>query len=534
MFSMNKMSLGVLLAVLSFTLLAPGAGALGADEVHVSYRVDVTDPESGEIAVALEVETSSAPLLLEMADDYGDVLATDLSSHVVGERAVDDSGNDLPFSRDGNTWSIDHSGRLTFSYKVRMDDYQAGTSYLESLSGSGAPWPYFPLLEPELAYLPGYAVFVRPLGPDCIPSLELELPQSWQAALPWREQPSGMDDLLNNPLFAGRLALLERGSLLAAVPVRPEASSAAGLEDYAAKAQSLLEKAESLLGGLGLEEGHRLVLALLFHGGEKSTQDVYYPSSPFSSSVVIPDVEGADPLTDAAIETTARGMASLLLSRELSVESETLWLREGVSWYMQDLLPYEGGLWGAALFWDRFNLHYDTYREARADFAPSMAEAGAMGYESEGAAVMLTCGGAAACASFDSELRSMEPYTMDLATFVRNLYELGESEEPLRNDDISAALTSLTGRDWSSFFRDYIEGDLEIPASSFSSLNIAEPGSSSLPLEDLDTEASTSDWILIIVAALVVFLIPFVLEPYTMRPRKPGFLEKEMAKDDED
>ena len=38
----------------------------------------------------------------------------------------------------------------------------------------------------------------------------------------------------------------------------------------------------------------------------------------------------------------------------------------------------------------------------------------------------------------------------------------------------------------------------------------------------------------IIVAVLIVFIIPFILEPYTMRPRKPGFLERELAKDEDD
>jgi len=163
-----------------------------------------------------------------------------------------------------------------------------------------------------------------------------------------------------------------------------------------------------------------------------------------------------------------------------------------------------------------------------------MAEAGVAAYESEEAAVILTSGGASACASIDSELRSMQPAGTDLPFFLRSLSEMSGGEDPLSNDDILKALVDLTGRDWSAFFRDYIEGSREIPASSFSSLNVVEPGASNVTSSPPDVEASTSDWIILVVAVLVVFIIPFVLEPYTMRPRKPGFLERELAKDDED
>lgn len=531
---MKKMTYVLPLVLFLISFLTPCALALAAKTREVSYRVDLTRAGEGEITVTLEMDAASQPLVLEMPDIYGNGLAADLSSHIEEEQAIGASGQTLPVNRDGNTWSIDYSDRLTFSYRVRTTGYTTDTAFLDSLANSGVPWPYFPMLDSDLAYLPGYAIFVRPRGSEYCPSLELKMPPQWQQALPWREQPAGMDDMLNNPIYAGELSLYEQGSLLIAVPGATPAAAGGSLAEYGGKARVLLEKAEGLLGGLDLEEGHRLILALLFRGEGDPTLDSYYPSSSFSGSVVIPASAGNDPLSDATIAATARGMASLLLSRELDVDSEALWLMEGSSWYLQDLLPYEAGLWGASLFWDRFNLRYDAYRGARAEFAGSMAQAGVLGYESGGAAALLTCGGASAGASFDSELRSVQPYSLDLATFLRNLFEMGSAGAPLSNADILAALTGLTGRDWSAFFRDYIEGTEEIPASAFSLLNISEPGGSNMPLESPETDASTSDWILLAVAVLVVFIIPFILEPYTMRPRKPGFLEKELAKDEED
>ncbi len=528
---MMKTVLSLPLVFLLAFLLLPGAGTLAAEAQRVGYVVDLTRAAEGVITVTMEMDAVSRPLVLEMPDTYANGLAAGLSSHIVEEVAVDASGQELPVSRNGNTWSIDHVGGLSFSYSLRLRDYETESPYLDSLAGSGPPWPYFPLLDEDLAYLPGYAVFVRPAGPGYAPSLELRTPPGWEQLLPWAQQPSDLDDLLFNPIYAGELLVQEEGSLVIAIPAGVPA--AGSMAEYAGKARALLEKAEGLLGGLDLAAGKRPVLSLLFHGGDGLTEELYYPSSPFSASIVIPASADGDLLSDATIAATARGMASLLLYRSLDVEPEALWLREGSSWYLQDLLPYEAGLWGANLFWDRFYLGFDTYRAARAGSELSMARAGALGYDSEGAAVALTRGGAVACASFDSELRS-QPYALDLATFLRNLGEMEGSEVPLGNADILAALNNLTGRDWSAFFQDHIEGSAEIPASAFSSLNIVEPGGAGLPLETPEANTSTSDWIFLAMAVFVVLLIPFVLEPYTMRPRKPGFLERELAKDDED
>jgi len=530
---MKKIIFVLPLILLLTSLLVPGAESLAAEQ-EVSYRVDLTRPDTGEVTVVLEVDASAQPLVLEMPDGFGNGLAEGLSSHIVEERAVDASGNDLPVRKDGDAWYIEHQGKVSFSYKVLMGEYAAGTAYLDSLAGAGAPWPYFPLLDEDLAYLPGYAIFVRPRELEALPSLQLDLPPQWQLALPWSEQPADMEELLYNPIFAGELSTYERGALLIALPADAPAAAGGGMEEYAGKAQALLEKSESLLGGLDLQEGQRLLLSLLFRGEGDLLGGSYYPSSSFSGSVVIPAGSGNDPLSDSTIEATSRGMVSLLLSRELGVDGETLWFREGSAWYLQDLVPYETGLWGASLFWDRFNGHYDAYRQARAVFTGSLAESGTLGFESEEGAVVLTCGGAAACASFDSELRTMQPYAMDLPSLLRSLSEVSDADDPLTNEEITSALTDQTGRDWSAFFRDYITGNEELPASSFSSLNIAESGGSNVPMNEPETDTTSSDWIIIVVAVLVVFLIPFILEPYTMRPRKPGFLERELAKDEED
>ncbi len=530
---MTKKSLAFWLALLLLFPLAPGGEARAQRASTAAYTVDLTDAGSGEIAVTLEMEAAERPLLLELPDAYGGGLAAGLSSHVFAEEARGASGELLEVRREGDAWSLDYAGSLTFSYKVRIADYRAGTAYLDSLANSGPPWPYFPLLQADLAYLPGYAVFVRPRGSGYLPSLELTMPPGWRNALPWPKQPEHMEELLNNPILAGELSLREAGTLLIALPEAATAAGGGSLAEYGDKARALVEKGESLLGALDRGEGRRLLVALLFRGEGGSAEELFYPAQPFAGSLVIPGPSNGDPLSDATLEATARGAASLLLSSRLRLESDALWLQEGASRYMQGLLPYEAGLWGAGLFWDRFNLRFDAYRAARSRFEGSMAQAGESGSHTEEAAIVLACGGAAACAFIDSELRAVQPPSLDLAAFLRSLFEISQPDRRLSNADITSALTTLTARDWAAFARDFVEGTAEMPPSFFSSLNITEPGRSSIPLEEPDTETSTSAWVFMVIAVLVVFAIPFILEPYALRPRKPGFLERELSKHDD-
>ncbi len=519
-----------------FMLPCPGAHSAGRGEIV--YRVDLTRAGSGEVEVSLSLDSQAAPLVLEMPDGYGGGLAAGLSSHVTNERAFDPSGGELALRREGSTWYIDHQGPLTLTYTVLLDGYAAGTPYLDSLARQSGNWPYFPRLDEETAYLPGFALFLRPREAEGFrPMLELELPEGWSAAMPWEEQPDGMEDLLENPVFAGDIAVVDRDSLRVAAPAGSPAAVAAGLEEYADKASSMLGKAEGLLWEMGFPAGRRLLIIMAL--GEEAaagtgglSSAALYPVLPFSGTVTLPLPHDANPLSDHTLEATARGMASLLLYRGLYLDEDAAWLREGSAWYLQDLLPYEAGIWGSSLFWDRFNLHYDTYRAARAESDLPLAGSAAAALDSPQAAALLCCGGAAACAAFDAALRSLQPYAVDLPALLRNLKDISSATGALDNERIRAALDSLTGRDWSSFFREHVTGAALIPASSFSSLNITGPGKPASEQQSPEGNTSVSGWVLLAVAIVLVFLIPFLLEPYTMRPRKPGFLERELSKEE--
>lgn len=532
MFALKRLYAVLTFALLVSSLIWMGMGPAAAKQIDIVYRVDLSNPESGRVGVSVELD-SSQQVVLQMEDSYGD-LATGLASHVTSEAAMDANGQGLPVRRDGNNWYVEGSGRIRFSYQVDPSGYRAGTDYLNSLAESGVPWPYFPHLARDLSYLPGYAIFVHPLPQtDYQPSLDLIMPSGWQEALPWSDQPSSMAQLMSNPLFAGDLVLVEQSSLLVAAPSSSAAAAANGLSEYAGKAQILLSEAEGQLGGMDLAKGQKAVLALLFRGDVAQANEMYYPSRPFSSCIALPSVLAEDPLSDANIEATSRGMVDLLLAEKIDLAAEALWLREGTAWYFQDLIPYQSGLWGSRAFWDRFNRNYDVYRAARGGFSGSIATSGSMASSSEDGSKMLLAGGASACAALDSALHDAQPFSGDLAAFLRNLISIEGNSISVGNEAIQSTLESLTGRDWSGFFDDYINGTKEIPASSFSSLNVAQPKEEPADSRVPNASTSVAGWIILGIALGLVFIIPFVLEPYTMRPRKPGFLQKKLGDDEE-
>jgi hypothetical protein len=131
-------------------------------------------------------------------------------------------------------------------------------------------------------------------------------------------------------------------------------------------------------------------------------------------------------------------------------------------------------------------------------------------------------------------LHAAQAFGGDLGSFLRSFTSTQENALSIQNDTLQSSLESMTGRDWSSFFDNYINGRQEIEPSSFSSLNVAQPPEdSSTNGTAPQTSTSVMSWIVLGIVLGVVFLIPFIFEPYTMRPRKPGFLKKKLGDDDD-
>ncbi len=514
-------------------LLAPGwkAGA-SAERAKAAYRLDLRRLSEGVAEVRLELETNVGQVTLRMDDSIGGGLVADLPSHLRGLKAYSEGGEEIAATREGGTWLLAGGGALTVSYEVDLTSYRAGTPYLEGLSSGPTAWPYFPLLREDLAFIPGFALFLRPdPPPEGGVGLEVELPEGWEVVSPPGGEAPGLDSLLGNPVLAGRLVTEERGSFVLSIP-ESSAPAPAVREEFSSRLRSVLSRASALPGGGWGDGGDRLWFFLLPHGEGDRLEDSFFPSWSYADTVVVPLPADADVLSEACLEAATRGAAALALSSSLRLEPEARWLLEGAGWYLQDLLLYEAGIWGGPLFWDRFNSRYQAYRRAREALALSPSEAFHRAAENAEAAAILACGGAAVCAAVDAELRARGEVAGDLAAFLRDVESLSREGRSLGNEDLRRLLEARSGRPWSSFFADHVEGRLEMPPSLFSALKVAPAEPGFRPEEAPSRPSSVSDWVFLAVAVAAVFIIPFVLEPYTMRPRKPGFLEKKLREED--
>lgn len=509
-------------------LLAGWTASAQAEPPTATYRLDLTGLESGMASVTLELGTPSNDLFLGMDEDFGGGLAVDLPSHLRNLKAFTEEGEEIPLSREDNAWHVEKGGALTVEYQVDLSGYRAGTPYLESLSGGPQAWPWFPLLREDMVYLPGYAVFLHPEPlPGEEASLEVVLPEGWQAVLPGENGRGSLYALLQNPVLAGRLAVEERESFILALP-ESSAPPPGTREEFSSRLHAVLSRAAPLAGGSRGAGAERLRVLLLAHGEGDSIRDAYYPLESYRDTVVLPIPEGANLLSVSCLEAVTRGIVALYLSRSLRLDPDSRWLLEGSAWYLQDLLPYEAGVWGGSIFWDRFSARYDGYLRARENVNLSLSEAGEPGPRTTEAASLLACGGAVACAALDAELRARGEFAGDLVSFLSDLADVGESGEPLNNERLNHLLDTRSGIAWRAFFADFIRGRLVMPPSLFSTLKVATAEPGFLSEEPPSKPSSVSDWILLALAVAVVLLIPFVLEPYTMRPRKPGFLDKKL------
>lgn len=409
-------------------------------------------------------------------------------------------------------------GQAILEYSLDLDEYRAGSDYLQFLADS-SPWPYFPLAG-EYAYLPGYALFLAPDDPGTPCRVEVELPGDWTCAGPLVEEGLVTGDLWRDPLLAGRLSKAGSGNLelVYPAPVSPHL----GLLEAARKADSILKELYASLPGVG-EPGKIHVFLLPWEAGNGEVGPAATES--FSRTLVIPLTPGTSPLADDVLGELSRQAAGIAIRRCATFSEDSLWFEKGMAWYLRDILPYRAGLWGASLSWDRLLGQYQAYRE-RAE-GISLFRAGATEDLGERESAAICHGGAVACAAIDAELQDSGPGGMDVLRFL-DLLSSGAGkgkESPITSRDIEELLTSQTGKNWKPFFEDHIYGTDVIPASSFSSLRVA-PRVEGLAHPVRTGSPGLGKWTALVLAVLVVFALPFFLEPYTLRPRKEGFLER--------
>lgn len=501
------------LAMLPLTI----CGAAPSGRRNVVYHLDLgEDPLRPR--VRMELRGWDGEVRLTLPASHGRGLVTDLFSHVRDLRAYDGDGREIPVSANGNVVSLSCPGDAALEYSLDLEGYRSGSDYLQGLS-TFSPWPYFPIAG-DYVYLPGYAAFLVPEGEEVPCQVRFSLPEGWASAGPASEEDLVTGDLLRDPVLAGRLTRIENGNLEVIYP--SEESRHLGLDELAKKAGALLAELEAYLPSAG-EPGKTYVFVLPWEDGSGEVSPLI--AEPFYRTVALFLPPETSPLSDQVLGEFSRQAAGIFIRRCADFSDDALWFREGLAWYLMDILPYRAGLWGSSTTWDRMLRQYRSYEDVSG--AVSLSQAGTAEYPGERESAMLCHGGAIACAAMDAELQAPTPGNTDILRFLELLSSsAGErGANPVTSQDILDLLSSHTGKNWKPFFDRYVSGRETIPASAFSSLDVAPRDERAV--QPIRTGSpGLAKWTALILAVLVVFALPFFLEPYTLRPRKEGFLER--------
>lgn len=516
----RKNALALIAALVAALALIPACETRASSPDHrfITYRLSLSgDPYHPKMR--LEINGWVGEVSLSLPHVYGKGLVVEPFRRLRDFKALDEQGRDLPLTVLENGVSFISPGQSALEYSADLTVYRDGSDRLQSLACPDI-WTYLPLAGDYL-YLPGYVLFLAPDDPGIPCRVELDLPTgwTWAGALVGEEVVSG--DLWNDPLLAGELTFVERDKILLAYPFRETAHL--GLTDMAKNAQSMLAELEAHLpGGMTPDKVYLFLLPL----SEEWNGKVPMISEPFTRTLTLPISLGTSPLSNDVLGELARKMAGMFIRRHLNLSDEALWFGEGLSWYLRDMLPYRVGLWGASLSWDRLLSQFRVYEQTAGHVSPY--QAGEVELPGERDMVMVCHGGAVACAAMDAEIQGSGPGSMDilrLLGMVSNLkMEKGE-ERPITTRDIQEILASMTGKNWKPFFDNFILGNDVIPASSFSSLKVA-PRGEGLVQPIRTGSPGLGKWATLVLAVLLVLALPFFLEPYALRPRKEGFLEK--------
>ncbi len=501
-------------------------------EFKVAY-----DPATGIIAVEarFRCETGSAA--------FGSALtqaerpwAPPPAGYFRDVRATDESGSPLEVRAENGGWTV-QSGSGILRYAVDPTSLRAVSS-----SGDAGGARYNPFLYPatsdDYAFIPASSILLLPRTgkdalEDCRMTLRFEPPEDWEVIEPHGGDEIGGKEALSEVLIAAeRPVKTERAGGIALIVAQPPGADPANLaaaDEFAARLSSYLDAAAASWNR-SAPRGGRLTLFLgPLEDASPGDALAAAPGPPgmLSPCVLIP-VRGRENILsrDFLLRSLISSLRAVLGSMELAPDA--LWFREGAAAYSGLRIAGSLGLMSEEETYDRLAALYVAYLEALRESGESIASAGEA-WTQEGAAGLLAAGGTAAAATLDARLSQRG---LSLDAFIDRLLG-GAAEDSLDSERLLRELGSFSGEDYGLFFRDHIFGTSALPASGFSALKVKseEDAPAEPPLPSF-TEGHK--WIYMVITAAVVFSVPFLLEPYTLRPRRGSEKTVDESGDDED
>lgn len=512
------------------------AGARGESNRVVEYRITI-NPGNSSISVEMSwnsQEDTTYPIT--SLRDFGGKAIAYPEGYFMINNLQDSRGNHLETTAREEGWEVRGEGELRLTYSLNLESLtkEAVTSMIPPEQYEASP--YLPHVAADYLYLPGFFLFLypEPYLHNGKFRVAFTLPEGWEVAHPWGQGETDGYSLLANALFAGELATERRGKepeLLTALNRHADQANLGGLQEFADRLNSILQQYKESEGAL-LQDKKQLLVLLVSVPGEVDERFFSIAHQAFENTVFLPVGLHDNILSLEFVESAESELLRVILTK-LSFAPESFWFREGCASYLQLLLSWRAGEIGSNAFLDQLSNTYSDYLESLKGSQFSLAESGKFSGDTDEKAGWLLQGGSIAVASLDALLRErgsgLEPL---LPTLLERQDEM--EGRALGNEDLADALKALSGSDFHWFLEDHVANTAPIPLSYFSQLKLAASQDSANPGASLPSSKTNASWIVLAIALIVVFAIPFLLEPYALRPRKPGIIVSSAEEDEED
>ncbi len=382
--------------------------------------------------------------------------------------------------------------------------------------------PYLPRLSGDYFFIPGFFLLLYPRNQleNFLFDISFSLPPSWRLTLPWGEGAVPGISALANGFFGGNLSILETGGdprLTVAQTGNSDQVNLNSQEEFSAIMRRVIDEAREAWGNIIPGESRLLIALATTEDRAAHDRHSFFPRQPLLNSVFLTICKGENILSEDFIKEAIGELLRAQLGR-LKYNPQALWLREGAIQYYRSLLPFRAGLLGASAFWDQISEINFQYIQANGSTQRTMAECGNLSSGLEEEAQLLSQGGAIALASLDSLISERGKGVDDLFRYLtqRQEEEIGAT---ITNRAVEEALEEIAGVDYRWFFDQYIQGKNNIPPSYFSQLRITGETGEEEAKASPGPPKSRFNLVIFILALLLVFALPFLLEPYALRPR---------------
>ncbi len=522
-----------LIALLLVGLVISAIPASAGASPDVTYWVQLA-PSGNAIQVQVYVPAEAGtPVHLSCMRDYAGGRATSLASHYTITGAHDGTGLPLSVSGEAGNWLIGapSDGQVTVSYVVNLDNYQSDAEWTGAAGGAG--WPYFPLVAAGYLYLPGYSAFLYPdsLLDTGVARIYMQMPAGWNSIGPvppangafttdWR-------GLTGNAFVSAAGGLVAKQGNVAGTDVTLALAPGAGstnlksLDEAFARLSNMAKQAVGLLnqqGGAG-----NFLLLFTFGSAEQPNPSSYEAVASFEATAAIALPADANILSLDCTQYMGSAVWNFLVGKTFSERPLPPWFTYGAAGYYQLALPFKAGLMSGSDFWDLLNAVYGDYSANPNVQTLNLATAGEL-LPNGGAERFLEEKGPVVVASMDQRIRDVTSNRYSLDDLMKRLAGTdGFDPGTLDEAGLQRNLESLTSVSWKDFFDQNVTGTAQVKSSSFSNLtSLGQQSTNTTAGQPVQSSGPTKSWAWIFVglAILLIFAIPVLLEPYTLRPRK--------------